>query len=140
MAMAAGAMVANAGGLVMRREACIVAQGVLGTNAVMRQSFVQRRGASVRLQGAARCMSDIASKLSICLLVVFEDCGSRIPKFLDWDLGMDVPMAPVCVYVKVWAQDRPEDASVKLIFIKFSVFIMSPFVLVMRAVADIVHT
>jgi len=59
--MAAGAMAANAGGLVMRREACIVAQGVLGTKAVMRHSFVQRRGASVRLQGAARCMSDIAT-------------------------------------------------------------------------------
>ena len=70
MAMAAGAMAVNAGGLVMRREACIVAQRVLGTKAVMRHSFVQRRGASVRLQGAARCMSDIASKPSIPLMIV----------------------------------------------------------------------
>ena len=55
---------------------------------------------------------------------------------------MDIPRAPVCVCEreKVWAEERVEDVSVKLIFIKTSFLSMSPFVLVMGAVADIAHT
>lgn len=57
---------------------------------------------------------------------------------------MVIPRAPLCVCVrereKVWAEEILEDVSVKLIFIKISFLSMSPFVLVLGAVADIVHT
>ena len=63
-------------------------------------------------------------------------------EFLSFLVGVRgwISQGRLCVCVKVWAQERLEDISVKLIFIKISFLSVSPFVLLMGAVADIVHT